>query len=382
MIHREDQIVPFVAPDIEILLVDDIETNLMVAKGLLAPFQFKISTCKSGFEALEVAKTKRFDIMLIDHMMPKMDGVETLKRLRENQYGQKGVPAIAFTANAIVGTKDMLLSKGFDDFISKPIDSEGLLRLLEKWVPLDKQKEPPKDLETKNDDGLKECDRVELPEIEGVDTQAGFRRSGGTVSKYLALLKVFMLDALAAISNLDKEIKGELNLDELSIIFHGMKSASGNIGAKTFSSEALKLEKKAKSVDRSYVNRERIEIFRDNLNNLVLAIQEGMNSYSKTHLHKIYIKGEGLLKAEAENGEARDFLEREPKVVHELKEALEQKDVGKADRLLEELEGKSSIDKRRLFQEVSDLVLISDFQGALQIINNMDKETNYGITNN
>jgi CheY-like chemotaxis protein/HPt (histidine-containing phosphotransfer) domain-containing protein len=379
MRKREERFVPFIAPDVEMLVVDDIETNLMVASGLLAPFQFKVFTCKSGEEALNLAKGKRFDLMLIDHMMPKMDGVETLKRLRESQYGQKGVPAIAFTANAIVGTRDKLLSKGFDDFISKPIDSDGLATLLQKWVPKERQLPPPQEKGAKDyisdDDAL----TIGLPIIEGVDTQAGYHRSGGTTSKYLALLKVFRHDARAAIDNLEREAEGNPKLDDLSVIFHGMKSASGNIGAKDFSDRALKLELKAKSEDRAYLTKDRILAFRDRLIKLLSAIEKGVEDFGRDN--KIYLSDQGAEREGLGNGGNGDFLEREPQAIMELKDALEQKDVGKADRLLEELDKGSTDERRKLYQEASDLVLVSDFQGALDIINKVNKDVNYGSTN-
>jgi HPt (histidine-containing phosphotransfer) domain-containing protein len=178
-----------------------------------------------------------------------------------------------------------------------------------------------------------------------------------------------------AIVNLDKESKVEPNLDDLSIVFHGMKSASGNIGAKSFSDKALKMELKAKSDDRGYINKPRIEKFRDDLQNLVTAIQTGIDNYSQDSKTSS-IDYQKPKRSKDGNGE---FYE--PQAVLDLKDALEKKDVRLADKLLEELEGNSQ-NNRKLYQEISDLVLVSDFQGALQIIDTLNKDVNHGISNN
>jgi signal transduction histidine kinase/HPt (histidine-containing phosphotransfer) domain-containing protein/ActR/RegA family two-component response regulator len=376
---REEQVVPFTAPSLEVLVVDDIETNLMVAGGLLAPYRFKVTSCKSGAEALRQALLKRFGLMFIDHMMPKMDGVETLRRLREPTGGQKGVPAIAFTANAIVGTREMLLSKGFDDFISKPVESDQLASLLERWVPQNLREDPrkyPSQLAGPAADGGMPAAR--LPGIAGVDQTIGIYRSGGDAKKYLALLKVFLMDAASAIGELERIASSPPpDLDGLNGIFHGIKSAAGNIGAVAFAEKALLNENKAKAGDSAYFTPGRIRSFKADLTSLRDGIREGLDSAPKD-TDKASPEGAPLGGVE---GGASGFSEREPTAVRELKDALERKDVGLADRLLEELEGNSPSEKRRFYQEVSDLVLVSDFQGAINIINKLSEDKHYGTTN-
>ena len=115
-----------------VLIVDDVESNLYVAKGLLAPYKLSIETAYSGFEAIDKVKSGKFyDIIFMDHMMPKMDGVETTKILRE--MGYKG-NIIALTANALVGQAEMFMSNGFDGFISKPIDIRQLNTAINKMI--------------------------------------------------------------------------------------------------------------------------------------------------------------------------------------------------------------------------------------------------------
>jgi len=115
-----------------VLIVDDVETNLYVAKGLLAPYKLSIETAESGFEAIDKVKDGGvYDIIFMDHMMPKMDGIEATKILRE--MGYKG-NIIALTANALVGQAEMFMNNGFDGFISKPIDVRQLNAALNKMI--------------------------------------------------------------------------------------------------------------------------------------------------------------------------------------------------------------------------------------------------------
>jgi signal transduction histidine kinase/ActR/RegA family two-component response regulator len=115
-----------------VLIVDDVGTNLYVAKGLLAPYELIIDIAESGYETIEKIKSgKVYDIVFMDHMMPEMDGVETTKNLREMGYSH---PIVALTANAVMGQAEMFLSNGFDDFISKPIDIRELNAVLNKLI--------------------------------------------------------------------------------------------------------------------------------------------------------------------------------------------------------------------------------------------------------
>lgn len=125
----------FVAPDCSILAVDDTTTNLVVLKNLLKKTQVKITNATSGRMALAIAEKGKFDLVLLDHMMPDMDGVQTLCELRKMGID---VPVIALTANALADARDFYLQAGFDDYISKPIKSSELEEMLIKYLPKDK----------------------------------------------------------------------------------------------------------------------------------------------------------------------------------------------------------------------------------------------------
>lgn len=130
------------APDAKVLVVDDNAVNLKVAQGLIRTFGIQVDTCMSGRECLEILKTtKDYDIIFLDHMMPELDGIDTLNLIRadSSDYMQK-VPVIALTANVVSGIRDMFISEGFDDFVAKPIDMIWLNGILRKYLPLEKQR--------------------------------------------------------------------------------------------------------------------------------------------------------------------------------------------------------------------------------------------------
>ncbi|MCL2853621.1 MAG: ATP-binding protein [Defluviitaleaceae bacterium] len=126
----------------KVLIVDDVDMNIYVAKGLMTPYELQIDSAESGFAAIEmIEKGNEYDIVFMDHMMPQMDGIETTKRLRDMGYTR---PIVALTANAVVGQSNLFLNNGFDDFISKPIDIRNLNVVLNRMI---RDKQPTEVLE-------------------------------------------------------------------------------------------------------------------------------------------------------------------------------------------------------------------------------------------
>ena len=126
----------FDGSDYEILLVDDNLLNLKVAEKLLKPYKFKITALRSGLECLNYTKHKKFDLILLDHMMPEMDGIHTLYNLKKRAHGFE-TPVVVLTANAIEGSKDMYLREGFCDYLSKPINQVELDRILREQLKIE-----------------------------------------------------------------------------------------------------------------------------------------------------------------------------------------------------------------------------------------------------
>mgnify|MGYP001165990417 CR=1 FL=1 len=118
-----------------VLIVDDNVTNLQVARDLMAPYQMQVDVATSGFKAIELAKSIKYDIIFMDHMMPEMDGLETTKHIRELPGAYyRNLPIVALTANAVSDARELFLSNGLDDFLAKPIEMTELHRILKKYV--------------------------------------------------------------------------------------------------------------------------------------------------------------------------------------------------------------------------------------------------------
>lgn len=135
---KEDVIKEAYCPNVRMLAVDDNKLNLVVLKGFLKKTGATIDSCNSGAEALSLTEKNNYDIIFLDHMMPGMDGVETLKKIRTQNNDNAGVPILVVTANAVEGAREFYLEQGFTDYISKPIDSDYLNSCLFKYLGEDK----------------------------------------------------------------------------------------------------------------------------------------------------------------------------------------------------------------------------------------------------
>lgn len=127
----------FTAPEARILVVDDNRTNLKLAELLLKKTRVMVVTALSGQETLDILEREKFDLILLDHMMPEMDGIQTLEKINE-RYPEREYPVIALTANAVAGAREKYLKQGFEDYMSKPINGKALEAMLIKWLPADK----------------------------------------------------------------------------------------------------------------------------------------------------------------------------------------------------------------------------------------------------
>jgi CheY-like chemotaxis protein len=125
----------FRAPKARVLLVDDIEVNLQITEYMLSHYGIQTDRAISGQEAIDMAEESHYHLILMDHMMPEMDGVEATQIIRADEDPGTHIPIVALTANAVNGAMEMFLVNGFDDFLSKPIDGAALCRCLLKWLP-------------------------------------------------------------------------------------------------------------------------------------------------------------------------------------------------------------------------------------------------------
>ena len=235
-LKKAPQIVREYMPYGKVLIVDDVESNLYVAKGLMTPYGLSVETATSGFEAVEKIKNGAvFDIIFMDHMMPKMDGIEATKTIRGLGYSR---PVIALTANALAGQAEMFMENGFDGFISKPIDIRQLNLSLNKLI---RDKQTPEALDSA---------RRQAPKGSAAKPAAAEERPA---SYYDNLAALFVLDAekafgrLSAIHSSGYGSGGDVQAFVVNA--HAMKSALANIGEAELSAAALKLEQAGKAED-------------------------------------------------------------------------------------------------------------------------------------
>lgn len=214
----------FRAPEAKVLIVDDNEMNLFVVQKLLERTQVQMTTCMSGKECLSLMQKEHYDVILLDHMMPEMDGIETLKASKEMEGNLcMNTPVIALTANAMAGVREKYLAEGFDDYLSKPVKGKALEDMLKKYIPAELQKKQ-----------------------EGyLNVSLGMQYCGNSAEVYLEMLTMFCNSMEEKRKKLDESLEAE-EFDQYIIHIHALKSASLSIGGKIVSREAAELEKAGK----------------------------------------------------------------------------------------------------------------------------------------
>jgi CheY-like chemotaxis protein/HPt (histidine-containing phosphotransfer) domain-containing protein len=353
----------FSAPDAKVLIVDDVQTNLKVAKGLLAPYMMQIDLCDNGPDAIDSARKNRYDIVFMDHKMPGMDGVTAAKHIRElaSTPDIKGVsyyanlPIVALTANAISGVREMFLENGFNDFLSKPIDTVMLNSVLKKWIPKEKQKNPAAG-DTKMAGYY--CDGGPIPEIalkiSGVDMEKGVSQTGGNIDYYVETLTSFYGDSIERIN----KIKNSLDTGDIPLYttyVHAMKSASASVGAGGLSQTAAALESAGQMGNVDYL-KENTDIFISELETLL----GGINYFLKTHREN----GRNA----NEQYDAGVFKDR----LTALKEALEKLDAGAIHKTLDILLGMPlDEDLNSAVRNISNNILLVEYENAARQIDEL-----------
>jgi CheY-like chemotaxis protein len=241
-------------PYARVLVVDDVPTNLDVAKGMLKPYGMRIDCLTSGRQAIEAihAEQVRYNAVFMDHMMPELDGMETTRIIREeigSEYART-VPIIALTANALVGNEAMFLSKGFQAFLTKPIDVVRLDAVIRQWV---RDKTRVETLLHESDDaGPPENAAADFPlRVEGIDLHRGLARFGNDKDSFLHVLHSYavntrpLLEAARGVN--------QTNLADYAVIVHGIKGSSRGIGADMVGDRAEALEHAAKGGNYAFV---------------------------------------------------------------------------------------------------------------------------------
>ena len=279
---------PFTCIGVRALAVDDEEMNLVVAKGVLGSYGIEVDTCLSGREAIALCSSVSYDIIFLDHMMPGLDGVETLKKIRELNGGMyQDLPTIALTANTVSGAREMFRSEGFTEFVPKPIERTVLERVLRKVLPKSciQYSDPPSDTAPPESEtpaeasagipaeqkpetcaGRAEPEPAEIQEAPadepafpsdrlaqaGVNVELGLGYCGGEENFYREMLRIFCSQSEEKRAEL-VSLYEEENWPDYTVKVHALKSTSLTIGAETLSAQAKELELAGKRGDTDFI---------------------------------------------------------------------------------------------------------------------------------
>jgi len=352
--QKNNEIRIFTSPEARILLVDDIDTNLKVAKGLLQPYQMKVDLCSSGQEAVNAVKTNDYDLVFMDHMMPKMDGVEAAGIIRkwekeQNNFSRKQVPIIALTANAISGMREMFIQKGFNGFLAKPIDIYELDEVLNQWIPNEKKKTRGEKIKMSE-----ENEKSLIPAIPGIDIKRGIANTGGKIKNYTEILSLYRNDLEERLRVLQAAPDAG-NLKEFITHVHAIKSASASIGAAEVSAQALELENAGNKEDINFIAKT-LPDFTTQLNTLIKNIDDSLTS----------------LKNELAANDTPDS--RIKTMLTELETVIKTKKAQDIDLVLEKL-SRRPLDAtlKTTLEKISDYVLMAEYEKALKTINEVIK---------
>jgi PAS domain S-box-containing protein len=242
------------------LVVDDVETNLDVARGLLLPYGLAVDCASSGREAVEKIRAigdkpdaKKYDVIFMDHMMPGMDGIEAVRIIR-NETGSeyaRTVPIIALTANALKGNEEMFLSRGFNAYITKPVDIFQLDAALNVWIRNKQTRETLEWAESekaarKEEHGSAAPDLFDGLSVAGIDLAEGKKRYN-TDAAFLEIIRSYCVHTLALLDRIRNF--SEEDMERYAIAVHGLKGSSYGICADEAGNYAAAMEAAARAGD-------------------------------------------------------------------------------------------------------------------------------------
>ncbi|MCM1325876.1 MAG: response regulator [Bacteroidales bacterium] len=240
----------FEAPEACVLVVDDNDMNRKVFQSLLKRTKMKITTADSGRQCLELVKKEPFHIIFMDHMMPEMDGIETLHEIRKlSDFPNEDTPVIVLTANALSGAREVYLQEGFVDFLTKPIDGDLLEQTIAKYLPpeLIQRKEAAAPKEKTGDAGAAKQDL----QAYGISTEKGLSLAKGDEELYLDLAGMFVKDKEK--QEIMWQYISAQNMADYAILVHGLKGNARTLGADALAALAYEHEMRSKAGDCGYV---------------------------------------------------------------------------------------------------------------------------------
>lgn len=348
----------FTAPNARILVVDDTELNLTVVKGLLKQTKIQVDTVMNGFDALAAVQKTHYDLIFLDHRMPKMDGVQTFKKMLTLKTNRsKGVPVIALTANAVAGAKEMYITAGFTDYMTKPIEGKKLEGLIMKYLPDDLIE----NVEIKMEDGIMTLDEngvIESNKAEAIKKKFGVLKGINVKNalKYTGGPEVLEQAIKEFYKNIDKkssEIEGfaaQKDWRNYTILVHALKSSARLIGAEKLSEEAKYLEKCGDEGNEPEILEK------------TPSLIESYRSY-KENLDPLCAEGEN------DSGKAEMPLSQYDEAVSNIGECVQAFDYDTADQIIAMMSDYKIPDaKKEHFQKLKEAVSAVDQEKILKIV--------------
>ncbi len=340
----------FLAPEARVLVVDDNAVNRKVFRSLLKETQIQVTDAESGVECLELVQKFPYDLIFLDHMMPEMDGIETLHCMKEfTEFPCKDTPIIVLTANAVAGAREKYLKEGFDDFLSKPIVPEKLEDMLKRMLPEELLQEAPEGGTEETADFPKqpEVSLEELPQVDGLDwNYAWLHLPDMELLEYTVREFYGQIDSAAErLEEAYEQLEEPEQLDRYRIQVHAMKSLAATIGIVPLAGVAKVLEYAAKSG--------RIDV----IHSMTGAFLEEWRSYHQ--------KLQGVFGIEEKAKEAVTDYSVMQALVEMVRLSMEQMDIDQADQLMSQLQSyEYPKDMGRNIQKLAEAVTNLDLEEA------------------
>ncbi len=321
--HTSDVVVR-IAPRAKVLVVDDNQTNLLVAKSLLKRTKVNLDTAPSGAKCIELLKSKRYDIVFLDHMMPEMDGIETLKKVKEENLAPDTC-FVALTANAIHGARQAYLDAGFDDYLSKPFTGMDIEKCLFGHISKSLCEEETQITKEKAEENSPKPAETEVNTL--FSPEEGAKYTGGDNEAYNDILSLYVRKA-PELSQRIERLFNEKNWKNYVIEVHALKSSSLTIGSKQLSELAKELELSGKAGNYAVIEEKNGELLA-----LYKKVAElGKEYLGETDTPKQEAPAENVQLTEIAAEKAREYLEA-------IKEACLSFDTDEAERLCGEIMG-------------------------------------------
>lgn len=337
----------FIAPNADILLVDDNEMNRKVGLALLEPFKMRIDTATNGREALDMIMNNRYHLVFMDHMMPEMDGIEATAEIRklEDEY-YRNLPIIALTANATSEAKELFIKAQMNDFVAKPIQMSDITNCLRVWLPDEL-------IEKAVEDTPVETVTEEHSEIDGIDISEGMKNCGSEKLFYELLGDFYkLIDSKS--DKLERCLEESL-IKDYTIEVHALKNTARMIGAMKLSEMSYELEKLGNAQD-----------------------VEGIRAKSSEHI-ELYRSYKDKLKAYGEKSDKETksvSIEEIRGLLLRIHDAVDVFDLDEADNAMKELEACELPDSlKEKCQELSVCVADVAIEDVLKLTMDMYNET-------